>query len=120
MGEAKKHKLEDNTLIETLNNFLEMERDQQQKYSLGSGLYKLRVATKDGRGKSGGSRTILAYKKEEKIIWLHLFSKNDKANISANELKKLKVLSNILLDLSDREIAKLIDLAELSEVVEHV
>lgn len=119
-NEAKKHQLTDYVLNETLKDFLELETKDQQKFSLGASLYKLRIATKEGRGKSGGSRSILAFKKENKLIWLHLFSKNDKGNVSAEELKKLKILSNILLDLSDSELAKLINSGELFEVNEHV
>ena len=47
--------------------------------------------------------------------WLHLFSKNEKGNVSTSELKKLKVLSKILLDIQDNEVDKLIKLGELNE-----
>ncbi len=83
-------------------------------------MYKLRIATKEGGGKNGGSRSILAFKSNSRVIWLHLFSKNDKGNVTINELKKLKILSNILLDLPDEEITKLIGLGELCEVNENV
>ena len=101
-GEAKKNLLIDAVLRETLKNFLEMKREHQQKYALGANLYKIRIATKEGRGKSGGSRSILAFKNENRVIWLHLFSKNEKGNVTAVEFKKLKILSNI--SLSSREI----------------
>ena len=74
------------------------------------------MATKEGKGKSGGSRSILAFKSDSRVIWLHLFSKNDKGNVTISELKKLKILSNILLDLPDAEITRLIELGELYEV----
>jgi len=120
INEAKKIELQDKILVETLNEFLSMGKESQQKYSLGSNLYKLRLATKEGRGKSGGSRSILAFKKDSKIIWLHLFSKNEKGNVTINELKKLKELSNIVLELSDEQIYKLLNLGELYEVNENV
>ena len=44
-----------------------------------------------------------------------IFSKNEKENITSKELRKLKVLSGILLNLSDKEIEKLIQLGELQE-----
>lgn len=50
-NEAKKVDLNDKVLIETLSSFIKLDRDEQLKFSLGSGLYKLRVATKEGRGK---------------------------------------------------------------------
>ena len=120
ISEAKKIELKDEILIETLNEFLGMGREHQQKYSLGANLYKLRLSTKEGRGKSGGSRSILAFKKDSRIIWLHLFSKNEKGNVTTSELKKLKELSNIVLELSDEQINKLLSFGELYEVNENV
>ena len=106
-------------LFQTLYDFLSIGKIGQQKFSLGAGLYKLRLATKEGRGKSGGSRSILAFEKESRVIWLHLFSKNEKGNVSTVELKKLKTLSDILLELPEAEIANLIKLGELCEVREN-
>ncbi len=120
ISEAKKIDLKDEILVETLNEFLGMGREHQQKYSLGANLYKLRLSTKEGRGKSGGSRSILAFKKDSRLFWLHLFSKNEKGNVTTSELKKLKELSNIVLELSDEQIYKLLNLGELYEVNENV
>ncbi|MFC3907735.1 type II toxin-antitoxin system RelE/ParE family toxin [Legionella dresdenensis] len=118
--EAKKELVNDALLIDTINDFLNLDTQNQNQYSLGSGLYKLRLATKEGRGKSGGSRTILAYKANNKIIWLHLFSKNEKGNVTASELKKLKLLSTILLNLSETDIQSMINMGELLEVDKNV
>lgn len=82
--------------------------------------YKLRIATKEGRGKSGGSRSILAFKKENRVYWLHLFSKNEKGNITTSELKKLKQLAGIMLALDEEQIIKLIGSGELFEVNKNV
>lgn len=117
-SEAKKVSLADESLIETLNNFLKMDREGQQKYSLGAGLYKLRLSTMEGRGKSAGSRSILAFKQDNRVVWIHLFSKNEKANVSTDELKKLKTLSDVLLALSESDMENLIELGELFEVKE--
>ena len=119
-NEAKKDKVSDALLSDTLNDFLSMGTNGQQKLSLGTGLYKLRLAAKEGRGKSSGSRSILAFKNDSRVVWLHLFSKNEKGNVSISELKKLKLLSNILLEITDDEIAKLVELGELYEVNENV
>lgn len=119
-NEAEKANLKDSLLIETLNNFMELSRDEQLKYSLGAGLFKLRIASKEGRGKSGGSRSILAFKRDNGVYWLHLFSKNDKGNVTTFELKKLKNLSEIMLGLTDEQIIKLINLGELYEVKANV
>jgi hypothetical protein len=115
-NEALKANLTDSFLFETLSSFIKLNRDEQLKYSLGAGLYKLRIATKEGRGKSGGSRSIMAFKNDKGVFWLHLFSKNDKGNVSTSELKKLKQLADIMFDLTDDQIIKLINLGELLEV----
>jgi len=119
-NEAKKDNVSDALLSDTLNDFLGQGTIGQQKFSLGAGLYKLRLASKEGRGKSAGSRSILAFKNDSRVMWLHLFSKSEKGNVSISELKKLKLLSNILLEIPDHEIAKLIELGELYEVSENV
>lgn len=118
-SEVKRESVPDLLLFQTLQDFLNIGHVGQQKFSLGAGLYKLRLATKEGRGKSGGSRSLLAFKKEGRMIRLHLFSKNDKGNVSIVELKKLKRLSDILLDLPEADIANLIKLGELCEVREN-
>jgi len=115
-SEAKRANLIDQILIDTLNEFFNLSREEQLKYSLGAGLYKLRIATKEGRGKSGGSRSILAFKKDNEIYWLHLFSKNDKENVTTSELKKLKQLSDIMFTLTDEQVKNLVNLGELCEV----
>ncbi|KTC73898.1 hypothetical protein Lbir_0954 [Legionella birminghamensis] len=119
-NEANKIGLKDEVLINTLDGFFKLSRDEQLKYSLGAGLYKLRVATNEGRGKSGGSRSILAFKKDNGIYWLHLFSKNNKGNVTTSELKKLKQLADIMLGLDNEQINKLITLGELFEVNKNV
>ena len=115
-SEAKKSNVSDGLLSNTLKEFLNIGEDGQKRLSLGSGLYKLRLATQEGKGKSGGSRGLLAFKKDDRLIWLHLFSKNDKENITTNELKKLKSLSDILLNMPDDDIAKLVKLGEFYEI----
>lgn len=120
VSETKKDSIPDVLLSTTLNDFLNMGKINQQKFSLGAGLYKLRLASKEGRGKSSGSRTILAFKNDSRVVWLHLFSKNEKGNISVDELKKLKLLSNILLEMTEDKILKLLELGELFEVNENV
>ena len=115
-SEAKRANLRDQILIDTLNEFFNLSREEQLKHSLGAGLYKLRIATKEGRGKSGGSRSILAFKKDNGMYWLHLFSKNDKENVTTSELKKLKQLSDIMFTLTDEQIKNLVSLGELCEV----
>lgn len=47
---------------------------------LGGGVYKKRVALL-GKGKSGGARTLIAFRKGEHTFYLYGFRKNERANI---------------------------------------
>lgn len=82
---------------------------------LGGGVFKQRVA-REGGGKSGGFRTILLHRRGHHAFFVHGFAKNEKANISAKELKALKRLADELLGLSDVKIAKAADAGELIEM----
>lgn len=68
---AKSESLDDNSLK---NAVIEIEKGMFA-INLGGGLYKKRIARK-GRGKSGGYRTILAYKHHKRTIFMYGFAKN--------------------------------------------
>lgn len=52
---------------------------------LGRGLIKQRVA-QPGQGKSGGFRTLIAYRRGERAVLLFGFAKNERATIDDDEL----------------------------------
>ena len=70
---------------------------------LGGHVYKKRVAL-GGRGKSGGVRTLLAYKLGDKAFFVYGFAKNARSNISDKELKALKLYARTLLGYSEKEL----------------
>jgi len=70
---------------------------------LGGGLIKQRVA-REGGGKSGGFRTVVFFRHEERAIFAFGFAKSDKANLSAAELKVYKQAAKIVLALSQVQI----------------
>jgi hypothetical protein len=82
---------------------------------LGGHVVKKRVAI-GGRGKSGGARTLLAYKIGNKAFFVYGFAKNARANISAEELKALKHLAKELLGYSEKALAAAIKHGALIEV----
>jgi hypothetical protein len=59
---------------------------------LGSGLIKQRVA-RQGQGRSGGYRTIIALRTGDQAFFLHCFAKNDRANVSDAELRSLREIA---------------------------
>ncbi len=63
---------------------------------LGGHVTKKRVAL-PGRGKRGGSRTLVVYQQGNKAFFVYGFAKNERANINAKQLKALKLLATQLL-----------------------
>jgi hypothetical protein len=53
---------------------------------LGGGLIKQRVA-RPGKGRSGGFRTLLAYRAGDLAVFLYGFAKSERENIDDSELK---------------------------------
>ncbi|WP_372737699.1 type II toxin-antitoxin system RelE/ParE family toxin [Neptunomonas sp.] len=82
---------------------------------LGGHVVKKRVALA-GRGKSGGVRTLLAYKVGNKAFFVYGFAKNVRANIKDEELKALKRYARELLSYSDKLLTEAIKYGELIEV----
>ncbi len=66
----------------------------QSDADLGGGVFKRRVV-RSGGGKSGGYRTTILFKVGGHGFFAHGFAKNEKANISAKELKALKQLASL-------------------------
>ncbi|MFY0663478.1 MAG: type II toxin-antitoxin system RelE/ParE family toxin [Natronospirillum sp.] len=83
---------------------------------LGGQVFKKRVAV-NGRGKSGGVRTLVAYRVGDKAFFVYGFAKNARANISDKELKALKLYANVLLTYSEAELRQAIISGALIEVI---
>jgi hypothetical protein len=83
---------------------------------LGGGLIKQRVA-RQGGGRSGGYRTVIAYRSEQRSVFLYGFAKSERDNIGARELEDLKKLAKQYLGYSETQITTALDEAELREVV---
>jgi hypothetical protein len=71
---------------------------------LGSGVIKQRVPRR-GQGRSGGFRTLIAFKAAERSVFLYGFAKNDQDNIDADELKTLRKASSEMLGWSEEQVA---------------
>ena len=69
-----------------------------------------------GRGKSGSTRTILAYRLGNKAFFIYGFAKNQKANLSKDELTALKKYAAELLSYSKEQLKKTVKVGELIEV----
>jgi hypothetical protein len=72
---------------------------------LGGGVIKQRLA-RAGEGKSGGSRSIILFKKNERAVFVYGFEKKDLANIRPNELGAFRELAGVILNYTEAEMAK--------------
>lgn len=82
---AKKERISDSILKQAI---VEME-DGLFEANLGSGLYKKRIA-RSGQGKSSSYRTLIAFKQDDKAVFILGFAKNDQENIDCKILESLK------------------------------
>lgn len=82
---------------------------------LGANLFKKRIAIGD-RGKRGGLRSIIAYKRGDKAIFIYGYPKNMRDNISIKEKEAYKKLSKSYFCLNDLSLRRLLKIGELIEV----
>ncbi|MBN9226677.1 MULTISPECIES: type II toxin-antitoxin system RelE/ParE family toxin [Legionella] len=83
--------------------------------NLGGNVYKKRISL-GNKGKSGGARTILAFKMNDKAFFIYAFAKNIQDNISEKELKALKQLAKVYFSFSNEELNKAIQEGTLFRV----
>ena len=83
--------------------------------NLGGSVYKKRAAGQ-GKGKSGGARTLIAFRVEDKAFFIYGFAKNKRVNIKDDELKALKELAKELFGYSNKVLADMIIEGTLIEV----
>lgn len=84
--------------------------------NLGGSIIKQRVA-RQGGGRSGGYRTVIAYQTSRRSVFLYGFAKNERDNINDRELADLKKLANHYLSYNNAHIATALASAELREVI---
>lgn len=100
---------------ETLNEAIKEMNQGSYEANLGSNVYKKRISI-GNKGKSGGVRTILAFKLNDKAFFIYGFAKSKKENIDEKELKALKRLAMIYLNLTKEELSRTILRGELIKI----
>ncbi len=83
---------------------------------LGGGVIKQRIA-RPGAGKSGGFRTILAFRVERHTFFIFGFAKNERENIAPSDLRDLKALAKELFALDAEQLEVTLSLGSLVEVI---
>jgi hypothetical protein len=82
---------------------------------LSGGVFKQRIA-REGGGKSGGFRTIILFKVGGHSFFVHGFAENEKATVTAKELKALKALADTFLGLDVKALETAVAAGVISKV----
>jgi hypothetical protein len=82
---------------------------------LGGFLLKKRIA-KGSRGKSGGFRIIAAYRHHDRLVFLYVFGKNERDNITEQERVALSEISDEYMRLPPEKLDELVAKDILIEV----
>jgi len=108
---ARRERITDESLSEALDR---VERGIIDA-DLGGGLIKQRVA-REGQGRSGGYRMLVAYRAEGRAVFLYGFAKNEQENIGPGELVSLREIAAAWLNADADRIEKAIEAKELQKV----
>ena len=82
---------------------------------LGGGLIKQHIARR-GQGKSGGYRTVIAYRRSERAVFLFGFAKSEQANLDDDEFDNWRGVGSRYLALDDDGLEAAMAADELMEV----
>lgn len=82
---------------------------------LGGGVIKQRIARRN-QGKSGGFRTIVLFRSGERSFFVYGFSKSERDNIAADELRAFKMLADEMLAYDHAALSKALMSGAIVEV----
>ena len=108
---ARGERLDDKSLSEAISRAARGLIDAD----LGGGLIKQRVA-RQGRGRSGGYRTIIAFRVKDRAVFLYGFSKNERGNIEPDELRDLRLVARDWLQARPERLAAALEDGAIQEV----
>ena len=83
--------------------------------NLGRGVVKKRLAL-PGRGKRGGARTLVATNKDDRWFFLFGCEKNERANITTEELEGLREITRQLLGMTSEQLDEAVRDGSLQEI----
>ena len=78
-------------------------------------MIKQRIA-RAGEGKSGGSPSIILFKKNHRAVYIYGFEKKDVATIDRRELEAFRELAEVILGYTDAAMERQVDDGALFEV----
>lgn len=84
--------------------------------NLGGNVFKKRIA-RAGEGKASGYRVLVAFRVESMVVFLYGFAKNDRANVNATELRALRAIAAVTLNLTELELETALGVKIVREIV---
>ncbi len=108
---AKSLRISDNLLVAAIDEMSNGLFDA----NLGGHVYKKRLPL-GNKGKSGGARTIVAFKFSDKAFFVYGYAKGDKSNITKKEENVLKDLAKAFFSYDEKQIKDAIKNGLLVEV----
>jgi hypothetical protein len=82
---------------------------------LGGGLIKQRIA-RPGQGRSGGYRTLMAFRSKQRTVFVYGFAKSERDNIELDELDFWRKVATSFLKMDEAALVAMIEHHELTEV----
>jgi hypothetical protein len=82
---------------------------------LGGGIIKQRVA-REGQGRSGGYRLLMAFRSGDLAVFLYGFAKSERDNIGPDDLETLREIGAAWLEAKDEALEYAIEKGVLKEV----
>ncbi len=82
---------------------------------LGGGVIEQRVA-RQGQGRSGGFRVIVAFRRGHRAFFVHGFAKSERENLRPRELTALRSLADEMLGLDDPGLEAMLANGTIGEV----
>ena len=109
---ARKENISDTKLCEAVKNaeFGLIDADY------GDGVIKQRIA-RPNKGKSGGYRSIILFRKEHRSFFVYGFSKKERENLDESEERDFKDLAKVLLDAAEADIVRMVEERRFIEVM---
>jgi hypothetical protein len=108
---ARREKIDDDALCEAIARAERGIVDAE----LGANLIKQRIPRK-GQGRSGGYRTIIAYRQSDCAFFVYGFAKNERENIEDAELEAIKITAGKLMSMLPTTLAEALTTKKVLEV----
>lgn len=108
---ARKARISDELLVQAIQR---AERGLVDA-DLGGGVIKQRVG-RERQGRSGGYRTLIAFRIGDRAVFVFAFAKNERDNIEPEHLADLKQVAQRWLSADKSVFAKAVETGELEEI----